>query len=107
MENKFSDGSLKMGRGLFIVLEGGDYAGKGTQIKLLHNKLFDFSEDNGILTEHEPTKDAKEIKQRLAQEEILLFGRVEIIDGNLSPKKVSERIFSFVEPLYQRIRVFI
>ncbi len=55
-----------MFNGLFVVLEGGDYSGKGEQTKRLHNLFVDFSEDNAILTEHEPTGRAKKIKENLA-----------------------------------------
>ena len=58
-----------MPRGLFVVLEGGDYSGKGTQAVKLAEHILNLSEDNDVLITHEPTWRAKEIKRRLAEDE--------------------------------------
>ena len=58
-----------MFNGLFIVLEGGDYAGKKIQSIHLAEHFLNLSEDNDILVTHEPTKRAKEIKRKLKEDE--------------------------------------
>ncbi len=68
MENKFSDGGINMSLSLFIALEGGDYSGKKEQSKRLHNYFLDRSEDNIVITLHQPTHFAKEIKRKLAED---------------------------------------
>jgi len=57
-----------MSKGFFVVLEGGDYTGKGTQSIRLAQHILDLSEDNDVLLTHEPTWRAKEIKKRLAED---------------------------------------
>jgi len=57
-----------MSKGLLIVLEGGDFSGKNTQTALLAKNLLSLSEDNDLVITHEPTKHAKELKQRLKEE---------------------------------------
>lgn len=58
-----------MSRGLFVVLEGGDYTGKGTQAINLARHITDLSEDNDVLITHEPTGRAREVKRKLKQED--------------------------------------
>lgn len=57
-----------MSCGLFIVLEGGDYSGKGEQSKRLHNYFLEMSEDNIVVTLHQPTRYAGEIKRKLRED---------------------------------------
>ncbi len=52
-------------RGLWINIEGIDCTGKGEQTIRLHKYLAGRSEDNTILTTHEPTSKAREIKREL------------------------------------------
>jgi dTMP kinase len=54
--------------GKFIVFEGIDGCGKGTQLKLASSYIFDLSKDNDIFLTREPTRDFKEIRQRLASQ---------------------------------------
>lgn len=54
--------------GLFIVLEGGDYTGKGVQSIRLAEHITHLSEDNDVLITHEPTWRAKEIKRKLKED---------------------------------------
>lgn len=49
-------------------MEGGDYSGKGEQTKRLFCELYDLSEDNPILIEHEPTRRDRKIKENLAED---------------------------------------
>jgi dTMP kinase len=52
--------------GKFIVFEGIDGCGKGTQLKLAASFLFDINKDHDIYKTREPTRDFKEIRERLA-----------------------------------------
>jgi len=54
-------------RGKFIVFEGIDGCGKGAQIKRAGPYIFDLSKEYDCLTTREPTRDFKEIRQRMAQ----------------------------------------
>ena len=57
-----------MRRGLFIVLEGGDYTGKGVQSIKLAEHITNLSEGNDVLITHEPTWRAREIKRKLMED---------------------------------------
>jgi dTMP kinase len=52
--------------GKFIVFEGIDGCGKGTQLKLASGYVFDLSKDYDVFVTREPTRDFKEIRLRLA-----------------------------------------
>ena len=52
-------------QGLWINFDGHDYGGKRMQIARLFDTLTDWSEDNIVVTTHEPTRRAAEIKQTL------------------------------------------
>ena len=53
--------------GKFIVFEGIDGCGKGTQLKLAASFLFDINKDHDVYKTREPTRDFKEIRERLAK----------------------------------------
>ncbi|MBD3354526.1 dTMP kinase [Candidatus Woesearchaeota archaeon] len=55
-------------QGKFIVFEGIDGCGKGTQLKLASSYLFDLSKNHDIFLTREPTRDFKEIRKRLAEQ---------------------------------------
>jgi len=55
-------------KGLLIVIEGGDFSGKLVQSNALHNHLSSLSEDNDVITTHEPTNNAKKLKEKLARD---------------------------------------
>jgi len=68
MTSKQEDLSLKMAeRRKFIVFEGIDGCGKGTQFKLFHNFLWDLSKFNHIVATREPYK-SKEIREIMAED---------------------------------------
>ncbi|HME87050.1 MAG TPA: dTMP kinase [Candidatus Nanoarchaeia archaeon] len=54
-------------RGKFIVFEGIDGGGKGTQSKRAVSYVFDLSKENDILFTREPTRDFAEIRKRMAE----------------------------------------
>ena len=54
--------------GLWICLDGPDFTGKGTQTKELFTRLVSANEDNVITYTHEPTRDARAIKEKLKRE---------------------------------------
>lgn len=54
-------------RGKFIVFEGIDGCGKGTQLKLAASYLFDKNKDNDLYLTREPTKDFHEIRERMSK----------------------------------------
>jgi dTMP kinase len=54
------------GRGKFIVFEGIDGSGKGTQMKKCASFLFDLDKDNDVYLTREPTRDFKEIRKAMA-----------------------------------------
>ncbi len=56
-------------KGKFIVFEGIDGCGKGTQLKLVSSFLFDLSKDHDIFMTREPTSDFKEIRKRMSEQE--------------------------------------
>ncbi len=54
-------------RGKFLVFEGLDGCGKGTQLKLCAQLLFDMNKDNDVYMTREPTRDFKEIRKAMAE----------------------------------------
>ena len=54
-------------KGKFIVFEGIDGCGKGTQLKKVASFLFDYDKNIDLFLTKEPTRDFKEIRERLAQ----------------------------------------
>ena len=52
----------------FIVFEGIDGCGKGTQLKLASNFIFDYSKEYDVYITREPTRDFKEIRKKMAQD---------------------------------------
>lgn len=55
-------------KGKFIVFEGIDGCGKGTQIKKTASYIFDKSKDYDIFLTREPTRDFKEIRKKMADD---------------------------------------
>jgi dTMP kinase len=53
-------------KGKFIVFEGIDGCGKGTQMKKAASYIFDLNKDFDVYITREPTRDFKEIRQRMA-----------------------------------------
>lgn len=54
-------------RGKFVVFEGIDGCGKGTQLKLAASYLFDKNKDHDLYLTREPTKDFHEIRERMSK----------------------------------------
>ena len=65
----------KTKKGLFIVFEGIDGCGKGTQLKLAHNYLWGLSKGIDILTTREPTRDFSQIRERMKKGKNVLDDR--------------------------------
>lgn len=64
-----SDYNEKKGRGKFIVFEGIDGSGKGTQIKKCANFLFDLDKNYDVYLTREPTRDFKKIRDTMNSSE--------------------------------------
>ncbi|KAL6077203.1 Thymidylate kinase [Balamuthia mandrillaris] len=62
-----TSGSAAKGR--FIVFEGLDGCGKGTQMKLCATFLFDESKDYDVYMTREPTRDFKQLREAMAKGE--------------------------------------
>ena len=54
--------------GKFIVFEGIDGCGKGTQMMLISKFLFDYSKEIDLYLTREPTRDFKEIRKKMASD---------------------------------------
>ena len=54
-------------RGKFVVFEGIDGSSKGTQLKLSANYLFDLNKEYDVYITREPTRDYKEIRNRMSR----------------------------------------
>ena len=54
-------------KGKFIVFEGIDGCGKGTQLKLAASYIFDLNKEFDIYITREPTRDFKQIREKMAQ----------------------------------------
>jgi dTMP kinase len=65
--------------GKFIVFEGIDASGKGTQIKLLHNYLYELSKFNHLVLTREPYN-SKELRRIMSQDK----------DAYSNPEKCAE-----------------
>ena len=77
-------------RGLWINIEGVDCTGKGEQSKRLHNFFVDQCEDNTVLTTHEPTIRAKEIKKKLTEEKDAYSEREKMSSLYIEDRKMHE-----------------
>lgn len=54
--------------GLWICIDGPDFTGKGTQTTELIRRLIAVNEDNVVTYTHEPTRNARQIKEKLKRE---------------------------------------
>ena len=57
-----------MARGKFIVFEGIDGCGKGTQAILACNYIFNKDKRNDVLLTREPTRENQQIRNKMSQE---------------------------------------
>jgi len=55
--------------GLWICIDGPDFTGKGTQSVELFRRLVVANEDNVVTYTHEPTRNARKIKQKLKEQQ--------------------------------------
>ena len=93
-------------KGKFIVFEGIDGCGKGTQLKLAASFIFDLNKDYDVYITREPTRDFKEIREKGYQ--VIIVGSTSTrIEKDLERElikakcKVWRKFFPNIEEIYQ------
>lgn len=81
--------------GKFIVFEGIDACGKGTQIKLFHNYLYDSSKFNHLVLTREPYN-SKEIRKLLAEDQSAYSNPEKCADLYINDR--AEHVVKIIEP---------